>query len=458
MNVAECNEELLECARYGEDEDLETLLKVEGVDVNYKGGGGNTALHRAAANGEVGCMGVLKKFDALHLSNETGNLPLHWAVQNKQLAAVKFLMDNYELDMLDKNVSGKSVVTEAFGAQNADILEAVLSHSSATEERLVPEGGKINMEEEDGDVGGEEDCNGDGDGKTGAAKNAVLHEMFFLDERQGQKGETASESASETPLKVRELPIAHADNPFGTDTAPEDDTTGLAIWPAAILLARWLETKRDLLKGKVVAELGAGCGLPALAAALYCEPKAVYVTDIHRPTLDNAVHNVLLNRPVVEGMPPAPPVEGAMDVDVDGDDFTLLDTTYPAVGCSGADVRVVVRDVNWANAATYPAEQVDVMVGSDLVYDKDILGVLLPALDAMLAPKGSFLYIAPNTGRAGMPYFLDALKKSGYTIVEHFACSDNMFRSPLQDLDLCVLHFYDLSAKVPHTCYHFQKS
>ena len=49
--------------------------------------------------------------------------------------------------------------------------------------------------------------------------------------------------------------------------------------------------KCDLLKGKVVAGLGAGCGLPALAAALYCEPKAVYVTDIHRPTLDNAVHN-----------------------------------------------------------------------------------------------------------------------------------------------------------------------
>jgi Lysine methyltransferase len=42
--------------------------------------------------------------------------------------------------------------------------------------------------------------------------------------------------------------------------------TGLGIWPAAVLLSRWLVEKQDLLRGKVVVELGAGCGLPALAA------------------------------------------------------------------------------------------------------------------------------------------------------------------------------------------------
>ena len=41
---------------------------------------------------------------------------------------------------------------------------------------------------------------------------------------------------------------------------------GLGIWPAAVLLSRWLVEKRDMLRGKVVVELGAGCGLPALAA------------------------------------------------------------------------------------------------------------------------------------------------------------------------------------------------
>ena len=35
MDVAEMNAELLECARYGESEDLNTLLRQEGVNVDY---------------------------------------------------------------------------------------------------------------------------------------------------------------------------------------------------------------------------------------------------------------------------------------------------------------------------------------------------------------------------------------------------------------------------------------
>ncbi len=44
--LEEINREILECARYGEDEDLRALLN-SGGDVNYADSGGNTALHRA---------------------------------------------------------------------------------------------------------------------------------------------------------------------------------------------------------------------------------------------------------------------------------------------------------------------------------------------------------------------------------------------------------------------------
>jgi ankyrin repeat protein len=37
--------EILECARYGDDDDLRDLL-VAGGNVNFKDGGGNTALHK----------------------------------------------------------------------------------------------------------------------------------------------------------------------------------------------------------------------------------------------------------------------------------------------------------------------------------------------------------------------------------------------------------------------------
>jgi len=51
--------------------------------------------------------------------------------------------------------------------------------------------------------------------------------------------------------------------------------------PAGILLAKYLlRQHRDALAGKVILELGAGCGLVGLAVALACTPQgALHVTD-----------------------------------------------------------------------------------------------------------------------------------------------------------------------------------
>ena len=40
--------EILECARYGDDEDIRDLLKAGG-NVNFRDGGGNTALHKGTS-------------------------------------------------------------------------------------------------------------------------------------------------------------------------------------------------------------------------------------------------------------------------------------------------------------------------------------------------------------------------------------------------------------------------
>ena len=56
------NMEILECARYGEDDDLRQLL-VAGADVNFADDfTGNTAMHRAAANNHLSCLMILKEF------------------------------------------------------------------------------------------------------------------------------------------------------------------------------------------------------------------------------------------------------------------------------------------------------------------------------------------------------------------------------------------------------------
>ena len=86
----EAHQEMLDCARYGDVDDLKALLSHPVVSVNHVApGSGNTALHLACANGEVGCVEVvLARSDAEHRSNESGNYPLHYASLNGHLECV----------------------------------------------------------------------------------------------------------------------------------------------------------------------------------------------------------------------------------------------------------------------------------------------------------------------------------------------------------------------------------
>lgn len=257
MTPEEMNNEVLECARYGEDEDLQALLNA-GADVNFADVGGSTALHKAAANGHEGCLKVLHTFGAKFTKNDQGNTPAHWAAQNGKSAALKFLVENFQVDVLEKNDQGRSILTEAFESKDTDSISVCLSHESASEERLIPEPKEgetatvdIQMQTDEGDA-----AETSVESQEGDVTHAVTHTMQF---------------GPEVRIRVRELPITRADNPFGTDTAPEDDTTGLSVWPASILLGQWVaklarENALPNMQNKTVLELGAGCGLPALVA------------------------------------------------------------------------------------------------------------------------------------------------------------------------------------------------
>jgi ankyrin repeat protein len=212
MNFHEMNIEVLECARYGEEEDLLALLNA-GADVNYVDDSGNTALHRAAANGEVGCLKILKSFNAIYKENGSGNSPIHWAAQNAKVEALNFLIENYEVDVLAQNKAGRSALTEAFDSKNTEAIEICLGHSSASEERLIDlsnkQGGSVIIEED-------KPNHSETEAKTNSNEvdftHSVMHVMCF--------------GSEDRKLKIRELPITHADSPFASEDSPEDDTTG----------------------------------------------------------------------------------------------------------------------------------------------------------------------------------------------------------------------------------------
>jgi ankyrin repeat protein len=60
-----------------------------------------------------------------------------WAALNQQLEAVRVLLEQYpDQDVLAKNTAGRSALTEAFSTGNMEVVNLLLQHPSASEERF----------------------------------------------------------------------------------------------------------------------------------------------------------------------------------------------------------------------------------------------------------------------------------------------------------------------------------
>ena len=155
-----------------------------------------------------------------------------------------------------------------------------------------------------------------------------------------------------------------------------------------------------MLANKVVVELGAGCGLPAITMALYCEASTVHLTDIHSPALSNAHFNLLQNAFL--------PLTHSHEKKVGEEEKEGISSSYQSP--LKANTTIQASRVNWADESSYPtAAAADILLGSDLVYDAAALELFVTAVDGMLKPGGYLLYVAPNTGRDGMDSLITQL-------------------------------------------------
>jgi len=405
MSYQEATSEMLLCARYGEDDDLLNLLDATFPDATSSSisinsidpSSGNTALHLACANGHMSTVTLLLSRDGIeHLPNDSLNFPLHWAAMNAKPDIAQLLIDKFpDLDVLAQNSSGKSVLSEGFNAENTDLLKILLEHKSASEEKIIT--GIKGMETEEIDV--PEDMKG---------AISTTHVLALDDTRP------------ETLLTVREMVMQNADSPFTTDD--QDDTTGLAIWAASLVAARWLtELAPTHFEGANVLELGAGCGVPGLAIAAYGKPAVVDITDLNTDALENTAFNI-----------------------------GLLSEK--------AQARTKAYKMDWADEATWPKEKVDVLVGADLVYTPEIVPLLQKAMDGVIKDGGSFYYVAPEDGRAGLKEFITAVKEN-WECVQETPAPKEYVANPLasKDDDLMILHFNELFEK-KMMLYHFKKT
>ncbi|CAH0473743.1 unnamed protein product [Peronospora belbahrii] len=479
-------DKVLKYARFGEAEKLRMVLQsVEGTKrdalLNYiQPETLNTPLHMACGNGHVECVCELLKYEARHLPNANGNLPLHWAIQNKHREIVKLLVDSIkDLDVLARNSFGRGCVTEAFQCEDTEILAMLLEHSSATEERLA-EGtgmGQDAIKEEIEKEGDEVDC---------SSPNILQEKVLEFDFVPGLP-----------TLRARELALEWSKDAFGSTA--EEDITGVSIWSAALILSRWIIDHRDVFDGKQVCELGSGCGVSGLAVHKYTDASRVVLSDLFAHTIQNLEYNVELNKtyknagadekeeeqqaPVLDCCGRCGAVQRFTPDNPEGKLMTCggcRSVAYCSRECQkkawkkhksdckairaqreqtetqrkndASEERVLqVEAIDWAQHETWPigcdGDKFDVLFGSDLVYHQEIVPVLVSVVDGMLGADGRFLHVA-SQARHSLAEFKEAMEARGFSCdVEEVP--DNYKTNPLVGDDavaeLFALHFNEMS-------------
>lgn len=366
LTEAEAREEYLESCRFGDIDVVRILLRRFPSLVECSNEvTGNTGMHMAAANGHIHVARLLLQCNHGLSKNASGNSPLHFAAINSQEQMVQFLTQQtyQDIDVLEKNMFGRSALTEGFSSQDTGVVKALLEHDSANEERLLETNTNAELQH--------------------------VHNFCF--------GPSA--------LRVRELAIIDADNPFADTDRPDQDTTGLSIWSAALILARWMHGLT--WDGASVLELGAGCGVPGLTiGSARPGPSKVFVTDLNPDTVENLKYNITLN------------------------DLT----------------NTQAFRMDWSDRTTWPTEKLDYVVGSDLIYQKSLVPLLVQVVMGLLKPGGTFYYVAPNVGRDGLIEFIDRMKEVCPVWNEQNAPPE-FHANPLanNDDEECFMHFLELS-------------
>ena len=299
------------------------------------------------------------------------------------------------ISVLEQNEFGQGALTNAYSMNNAVIVSMLLSHSSAAALEAAHAGAVKTTGTADGAVGGassgasaaasasaggEQKAGATGTAGPGAGADDDATAMPADSEIiQAHTHELAFDAAA-TVVYCREVALRWTGDAFDSNKA-DKDVTGVNLWPAALVLSRWLvawcgteasagEASADeaavegkaggnvegnvegsaggSFAGRVVCELGAGCGLPGIVARVLGGAERVVLTDYFPHTVANLAHNIHAN------------------------------------ACAE---NVSAAKLDWADKSTWDDDlvgSVDVIVGSDLVYQESCVPDIVSTVDALL--------------------------------------------------------------------------
>lgn len=331
-----------------------------------------------------------------------------------------------KIDLLRKNEFSKNILSEAFNAQDENILHLVLSHPMSS---VLDDQGEHIMSNVNG-VANSQDNAPSGHEDTSFTTNLgdakiiqeCTHHLLISREAKIKNGENEEEAI----IRIREIGLNYFGNSFedgrtsGEEIHSHNDITGINIWECCLTMSKWIcdlcVQNNTLFNNKVVLELGAGSGLGSISLFTHANifrngtdqgPEQVVISDVNPFTLNNISHNILLNE----------------------DLFSKLDSTWRN--------KIKVCNIDWTNEDTYPHqnEQIvtfDYIIGSDLIYDKKIVPSLIHIINLTLKTNGIFLYVY-RKNRDGSQEFLEQLKNGNYDI-QLFTPPSHYFISPFLNL------------------------
>ncbi|KWT67390.1 hypothetical protein APY04_1955 [Hyphomicrobium sulfonivorans] len=183
------------------------------------------------------------------------------------------------------------------------------------------------------------------------------------------------------PLKVFSFEIGgrtwnvHAAEDHASLLAVSDDFVafpfGLLLWESACALAQALTEDKDGFAGQSVLELGAGVGLPGIVAR-HLDADPVRQTDHISQALELCRLNAAAN------------------------------------GVSGIELALANWDA-WNDSRSY-----DLIIGSDVIYERQAHAPLAAILERNLAPDGRALFADP--GRQDTPLFRQQMIERGWQV------------------------------------------
>lgn len=214
------------------------------------------------------------------------------------------------------------------------------------------------------------------------------------------------DAALHVAVAGRTLAVAERDGTH--DPATGRALTGSWLWDSSLVLASHLAScvHHHHLRGATVLELGAGTGLPGIAAVACLGAARCVLTDV---------------RPLLPGL--------RANADANG------------LTAEQADVR----ELRWGGHLE-PEVQVDVVLMSDVFYDPDDMPAMADTLHGLWrdgdSDGGGTVGWAASEARDGVQDCIDVLREQGFEVVEVDRVTRSLLRDPEQAADFAVYRLF----------------